>query len=240
MNSSLRSRFLVSAFLSVAAVSVIASCAAPTDFSAISKFASTMSQSAQSFSTLAADFSASCERTQRVAQGILETNVTAQETMTLITTSPQPLSVFSFQNATPQSGYTFSPPTEPVAPAASASPTNSQVSAPQKAVDCGDARKVSDSWDQANQVILGYGQALGNLADVADTPAVNPSPLVAGLNSAGVSSAATQALSGLATAIFSYFQQKASAKAINDFLNSVNPQMPGTIEISNALMQLTR
>lgn len=214
------------AFSIVIAASFLASCTAPNDLSAIQQYASVTAQSADSFAAVATDYAASCERWQTVARGIVETSF-SPEAATLVTNRPQLLQ-FIIPNASPNPGYT-APPTQEANPAPAPASTAAAAPAPNPS-DCSTAKSVSTSWNDANSAILDYVQALGNLAGVDTVPTPNPAPLVSGLTAAGVSSAATQAVSGLISAIGSYFLNRLRDREITSFLQAVNPNFPGTIE----------
>jgi hypothetical protein len=204
------------------AAGLLASCAAPTDLSAISKYAATTAQSADTFAAVAADYGASCKRYISISEGIVETSSTSQ-VATFGTVKPN-LRAFLIVDQ-PRPGYTLPPDVPPLpVTAAPASVLPSSESDP-----CMVANEVSSSWNQANGTVLDYVKALGNLAGVDAVPSPNPSPLVAGLSAAGVSSAATQAVSSLISSIAAYFENQAREHAINSFLSTVNPNMQGAV-----------
>jgi hypothetical protein len=160
------------------------------------------------------------------------------QTATFVTRAPQHLGVFLISN-NPEPGYTL-PPSAPAQPANSTPPPQlmsrvmSQVTPASSqqtpsADACSTEKSVSTAWSSANGVVLNYVKALGNLAGVDAVPSPNPSPLVAGLAAAGVSSAETQAVSGLISSIASYFENQARDREIKSFLEAVNPNMPAAI-----------
>ena len=67
------------------------------------------------------------------------------------------------------------------------------------------------------------------MAGVDAVPSPNPSPLVAGLSAAGVSSVATTAVSNLITSIGRYFLENQRNGEISKFLAAVNPTFPGAV-----------
>jgi len=201
----------------------VASCSAPIDLSAVSSYANTTAQSATAFSAVAQDFEGSCERFSSVILGLVQPEVAAQQAPVVVSSAPPKEAFLLPSNMTPAPGYT-APPEAYYAEGAGSAPRPLQFD-PQ----CADARTVSAAWDHANTVVLNYVQALGNLAKVDAVPSPNPSPLVAGLAKAGVSSGATQALSGLVTAISGFFVNKTRNSDIKKFLEDVNPHMPGTV-----------
>jgi hypothetical protein len=224
-----RSCLIVIGLAAVAAAAFLASCTAPNDLAAIQQYASVTAQSGSSFAALAADYAASCERYRKLLLGVIETDTTSQPVATMITNNPQ-LAALLIPNASPQPGYVApapvdsgSPPSAatPVAPLAAAAPTDSNY--------CNTAREISVSWNNANAVVLDYVQSLGNLAGVDAIPSPNPSPFVAGLAAAGVSSAATQAVSNLIVTITNFFLNQERNREITRFLSAVNPTFPGAI-----------
>lgn len=218
-------------FAALIFVGAVAGCAAPTDLSAISKYATTTAQSADSFAALAADYLASCQRYHAIFQGIIETSA-APQTASFVTTNPQ-LEAFLLPRESPQPGYT-TPPGIPVPQPMASGSLGPQ---PAGSDSCADPRTISLAWREANAAVLGYVQALGSLAGVDAAPTPNPSPLVAGLAAVGVSSAATSAISDLIVKIGSYFELRARDREINTFLAAVNPYMPvaiGALEQTDA------
>ncbi len=217
-----RTHFRGIVFLASIAAGVLASCAAPTDLSAITKYAAATAQSADTFAAVAADYGESCKRYVAVSEGIVETSSTTQSA-TFDTVKPSLRSFLIVEQ--PRPGYTL-PPDAPVPgnTAAQSQPSSSAGTDP-----CSVAKDVSSSWNQANGTVLDYVKALGNLAGVNAVPSPNPSPFVAGLSAAGVSSAATQAVSSLISSIAAYFENQARERAINSFLSTVNPNMKGAI-----------
>lgn len=222
-----RAVLVAGAFL-VASGGAIAGCAAPLDSAAISTYATTTAQSATAFAAVARDFGASCERRARALQGIVVPDTIPVQVPVLIAEAP-PQDAFQIQ-APSAAGYTLPPaardagtPTETKEPAGTNVPNVPNVP------NCADASDVSTGWDEANGVILNYVQALGNLANVDAAPSPNPAPLVAGLAKAGVTSAATKALSDLVVKIASFFQGQARDREIRTFLEAVNPHVPNAI-----------
>jgi hypothetical protein len=200
---------------------VVASCAAPTDYSAIQAYAKTTAQSADALAAMAADFARSCERYHIVALGLVEPNARPPQPATIVSTSPK-LGAFLIAGGVPKGGYRLSAAPQLQSPAVA-------VGAASSAENCDGANEVSKAWNDANGALLGYVRGLGNLAGVDAVPTVNPSPLVAGLSKAGVSSAGTQAISGLISSIGAFFINEARERQIAHFLDAVNPYMPGAV-----------
>ncbi|MGC2633753.1 MAG: hypothetical protein WA215_06005 [Candidatus Cybelea sp.] len=217
-------------FAAVVAASVLASCAAPNDLSAIQRYASITAQSGTSFAALAADFAASCERYRTLYLGIVQTDAASQQVATLITDDPK-VDAFVIPNVSPQPGYIAPPPqgTSDTTSASSGS-TSATPLATANPMDCATAGKISVSWGNANAVVLNYVQALGNLAGVDAVPTANPSPLVSGLEAAGVSGAATQAIGNLIKEISNYVFESRRNGEITKFLADVNPTFPTAVE----------
>ena len=172
-------------------------------------------QSATAFAAVARDFGASCERRARAMQGIVVPDTIPVQVPVLIAQSP-PQDAFQIQ-APSAPGYTLPPATHDAGtPTETKEPAGTNVPNVRRP-NCADASDVSTGWDEANGVILNYVQALGNLANVDAAPSPNPSPLVAGLAKAGVTSAATKALSDLVVKIASFFQGQARDREIRTF-----------------------
>ena len=208
--------------LTLSAAVAVASCAAPTDYSAIQAYTTTTAQSADAFAILSADFAKSCDRYRIVALGLVEPNAQAAQSATIVAAAPS-LAAFLIAGGVPRSGYRLSA-------ASRLQSAPNAAAAPAIVTNCDGARAASEAWADANGALLNYVQALGNLAGVDAVPTVNPSPFVAGLSQAGVSASATQAVSGLIASIGAFFINQARERQIAQFLDAVNPYMPGALE----------
>lgn len=168
-------------------VGVLVACAPNVDLQAVQQYATATADASSSFSSIAADFSASCLRRRE------------------LTLRPADLP------------YTLIEPAQAYTGAAPVPQTTSTPLGTFNDVNCVNAAAVSEEWDKRNKIVLGYVQALGAIAGVNVQPTFAPlgTALVnAKLITQVQDTAFTTLAQDLSGAIIAGAQREAIAKAV--------------------------